>query len=426
MEVIAINNVNLTLKQWEGKRIITLPEVDKVHGRNRGTSASRFRTNKDKFIVGQDYFVVTKREFDDTFYKLGASDTPKQRPGNPNINMILLTLSGYLMLVKVMNDPLSWIVQKELVNTYFKSKEKQSTELIPKEKEEAKTVELDVKKSVSPTIELQDFLTVQKEIMEKEAQKNADFREMMTQSFSMLSNIIINQNQMIEKLMEKKSVPVDETAIEVKDILDAANDFQNWKQGIYNIIGDRRAKNEILSETYNYMRKTYGIVWEQHEKEFYECFDRRPVSKLELIYWMEQENNVYKKVLQSCVETIMCDKTKGDLIFPAHSITDIKSLMAYIGEKWEDHSPYNAALFRKFFAYLAKKTDIKWDKFENKFRRAYNLKPSATVSKLMIAEFSPTVNKLVIEGFNEWIKEEHEEIDFSLALKNGDSLERFK
>ena len=43
--------------------------------------------------------------------------------GNPNLEVVLLTESGYLMAVKTFKDELSWSVQRRLVNTYFKARE---------------------------------------------------------------------------------------------------------------------------------------------------------------------------------------------------------------------------------------------------------------------------------------------------------------
>ena len=42
--------------------------------------------------------------------------------GNPNLDVVLLTESGYLMTVKTFKDELSWSVQRRLVNNYFRAR----------------------------------------------------------------------------------------------------------------------------------------------------------------------------------------------------------------------------------------------------------------------------------------------------------------
>lgn len=64
--------------------------------------------NKDRFSLGEDYFVCETYEAKELF---GISA--------PN-GIALMTEQGYLMLVKPFSDDLSWEVQRQLVNGYFK------------------------------------------------------------------------------------------------------------------------------------------------------------------------------------------------------------------------------------------------------------------------------------------------------------------
>ena len=55
---------------------------------------------------------------------------------------------------------------------------------------------------------------------------------------------------------------------------------------------------------------------------------------------------------------------------------------------------------------LDKNTDIKWEKFENKYRNDMNYHGKyKRVSKLMMMDHSPTVEKKCIPLFNEYVKE---------------------
>lgn len=117
-EVVTINGNDLTVKMWNGQRVVTLADVDRVHSRPDGTAKRNYNENKKHLILGEDYFLVTRKE-------LSTKIVPNNEPlrGNPNIEVVLLTESGYLLLVKSFTDDLAWNVQRQLVNSYFKFRE---------------------------------------------------------------------------------------------------------------------------------------------------------------------------------------------------------------------------------------------------------------------------------------------------------------
>lgn len=108
-QLIKINNQHLPVKEYKGQRVVTFKEIDKVHGRADGTAHRNFKTNKNRFIEGVDYFRLQK----DEIRPFGIT--------SPN-GGIVLTESGYLMLAKSFTDDLAWAVQRELVNNYFRVK----------------------------------------------------------------------------------------------------------------------------------------------------------------------------------------------------------------------------------------------------------------------------------------------------------------
>lgn len=115
---IEINGVDLRVKMWNGQRVVTFADIDKVHNRVEGTAKRNFNENKKHLILDEDYFLVTRKVLSTEIVRNG--ETLK---GNPNIEVVLLTESGYLLLVKSFTDDLAWRVQRQLVNTYFKFKE---------------------------------------------------------------------------------------------------------------------------------------------------------------------------------------------------------------------------------------------------------------------------------------------------------------
>ena len=110
-ELTTINNAEILVKEFSGQRVVTFKEIDAVHGRPDGTARRNFNTNKSHLIEGEDYFVRNSYEAKNEFNAIA-----------PN-GLVLLTESGYLMLVKSFTDNLAWKVQRELVNGYFKTKE---------------------------------------------------------------------------------------------------------------------------------------------------------------------------------------------------------------------------------------------------------------------------------------------------------------
>ena len=142
-KIVKINNTDLSVKEFNGQRIVTFKDIDMLHERIEGTAKRNFSDNKKHFIENEDYFKMTYKEFSTNF-------VPNSKGGNPNNEVVLLTESGYLMLVKSLQDDLAWKVQRELVNNYFRVKSGQALNTYKLSKElkailmlDEKTVEMD-------------------------------------------------------------------------------------------------------------------------------------------------------------------------------------------------------------------------------------------------------------------------------------------
>lgn len=108
LQTVTINSTDISIKEYKGKRVVTLKEIDQCHGRPEGTARKRFNDNKAHFIEGVDYFNAQMSEKRTLGFEI------------PNRGLTLITESGYLMLVKSFTDDLAWDVQRQLVNSYFK------------------------------------------------------------------------------------------------------------------------------------------------------------------------------------------------------------------------------------------------------------------------------------------------------------------
>ena len=115
-----INNVPLKVKEYKGNRVVTLKDIDMIHGRPAGTAKRNFNKNMKYFIEGEDFFFVKPADIQKYEIRTFGFEVP-------NRGLILLTENGYLMLVKSLTDDLSWDVQRQLVNTYFRAKEMTSS-----------------------------------------------------------------------------------------------------------------------------------------------------------------------------------------------------------------------------------------------------------------------------------------------------------
>lgn len=113
-EVVTINGTDIQTKVWNGQRVVTFADIDKVHNRPDGTARKRFNDNKKHLIENEDYFKIKKSLMSEN-RTLGIEV--------PNRGITVLTESGYLLLVKSFTDDLAWNVQRQLVNSYFKFRE---------------------------------------------------------------------------------------------------------------------------------------------------------------------------------------------------------------------------------------------------------------------------------------------------------------
>jgi len=127
--LVTVNGRNLPVREHEGKRVVTLKDVAVVHKTKSDDIRRNFNRNKSHFINGIDYFHLKGQKARD---KLSLPSNVTQ--------LNVFTESGYLMLVKSLTDDLSWQVQRELVNSYFRGqgRGREIVDLFPLLQEEIK------------------------------------------------------------------------------------------------------------------------------------------------------------------------------------------------------------------------------------------------------------------------------------------------
>lgn len=116
MQEMKIQGTDLLVKELNGRRVVTFKDVDTVHRRPEGTARKRFNDNRKRFIEEVDFFKVRCSEVRPFFGQTLPNGF------NPRADIVLLTETGYLMLVKSFTDDLAWNVQRELVDSYFRAR----------------------------------------------------------------------------------------------------------------------------------------------------------------------------------------------------------------------------------------------------------------------------------------------------------------
>ena len=159
-ELIRVGNSSIYAKEYKGKRVVTFKDIDTVHERPSGTANKRFLDNKKRFINGEDYFIVGNSEIRKS-HIMSLSD-------NDFTDKVLITESGYLMLVKSFTDDLAWTVQRQLVDSYFRANK-------PMTPEEMMRVQLGMIDDVSDRVtKLENTMNIdygQQRVLEKEVAK---------------------------------------------------------------------------------------------------------------------------------------------------------------------------------------------------------------------------------------------------------------
>lgn len=110
--LVQINDVALAPIDYRGVRVMTLAMMDAAHKRPEGTAGRNFRENRERLIEGEDFHKVCVDDI--RTHKIFAISSKARE------DVILLTETGYAMVVKSFTDDLAWDVQRQLVKSYFR------------------------------------------------------------------------------------------------------------------------------------------------------------------------------------------------------------------------------------------------------------------------------------------------------------------
>ncbi|WP_337799133.1 ORF6N domain-containing protein [Acidaminococcus timonensis] len=197
--------MSLPVIQWKGQRVITLQEIAMVHGVPLNTVQVDFNRNRCKrFVEGEHYFKFEGRKGREAL--IDANNDSKSLLEHMFGNAlrwvrICLTEHGYLRLCKILTDDISWDVQEQLINCYFRMKDMQA--------------------NGNPfDIAIKGIKEIKKKCDELEAEQKlqydniADAMEDVDKDFEEINKTLLRHDQFIKSQKMKKS-----TSIIVSDIV---------------------------------------------------------------------------------------------------------------------------------------------------------------------------------------------------------------
>lgn len=198
-DVMVVEGHKLAIRELYGERVVTFKDIDELHNRALGTTKRNFNRNKDKFVQGKDYYSLTRKEYADLF-----SDDAHLK-GNPNLLIYLLTESGYLMLVKTLNDDKSWAIQRTLSNTYFAAKQTIQSNLATQTTAQFSMIRgmIDVlEKSQAESDKRQSILYAQQMQILKNQELIASQQDQLAKNTRVFAQAVINIGEMQQKMID--------------------------------------------------------------------------------------------------------------------------------------------------------------------------------------------------------------------------------
>ena len=115
--MVTVEGTEMQIREYDGQRVVTFDDICAVHKCERKRLTKHFERKRKHFLKDEDYYELTRKELND------LTSPNSKIIGNPMIKAYLFTESGYLMIIKCLDDDLAWKVQRQLVNSYFKVKQ---------------------------------------------------------------------------------------------------------------------------------------------------------------------------------------------------------------------------------------------------------------------------------------------------------------
>lgn len=415
---VCVNNVELKPIVWNGERVITCSDIDRVHNRANGTASRNFNKNRRRLIETKDYYKLSSNEI-----RSLKTDTNYAYPKGA----IVFTKSGYLMIVKSLNDDKAWEVQRQLVNVYFTLENTMKTGAMNNLNNGDKIMEQNELNMV-----VAEMIKQQMYYMENEQKTNAEFKQTMLQSLATLSGMVIKNCQLLNEIVksnnkveqiETKEVEVPVLQKEVTKTMKTpkveSEEYKAYKKKInelcWNVVTVQPNKyaniSDVQKKACDILNKSYGLCLAQDKRDYYNEFGKMPSSSLDLLYWKENTNKNYKNLLSSVLENMAnkvdTDKLDESVVFPCTTFHEMENMTNKIGRIYKNNGINNVHFYRKFFTYLNNKTYVNWEELETEYRATHSPKASKRVTKISMLKTNNNLVELCLPYFNSFIKENY-------------------
>ena len=318
LETFMVGDVPIVVKEWMGQRVVTTRDIDQIHNKNSRRALQNFKCNIDKFVEKQDYFKLSSTEI--------QSLEPRANGYNYPHGSYVFTKSGYLILVKSLNDDKAWEIQRQLVNAYFtleKMVADKANEVVdvpavaeekvlpavknPRKKKEINSLPVpatsDNSNAIAELIDLfKQSIAYQHAQLEVESKRNDDFRAIVGESMKMMNTVIELLAKQHQESTETKTLPsriISDYSAWRKDINELANKVYNDS-----VPGTFKDRNAVLSLAYKKLQSEYGVCWDQAKRDYYNANGCMNKDTLELEYFIEQSNPNCKNMLRAKLNTI--------------------------------------------------------------------------------------------------------------------------
>lgn len=207
--------------------------------------------------------------------------------------------------------------------------------------------------------------------------------------------------QIIMERTEIKSIPEKKIG---NDISAIPSESKIWKQKIYGMINhvlDRDARfsdaNDVMKYIYNYMRKNYGIVWEQEIRDYMEqngCV-KKP-STIDIVYG----NEMYRSIFESVLVDIDGDDIKKE---KKASITTDDIIQPLI-EKYNDTSYAGMVTYKTVYKRMDENNKICWENRMVRYRNKYGAK---NITKKNVINANAALLRMFKKSVEELLQEEY-------------------
>lgn len=182
-----------------------------------------------------------------------------------------------------------------------------------------------------------------------------------------------------------------------KALSSAEQEYYDWKRRTNEFVDKLSEsskftdRNNVLKYLYDYINKTYGIVWDQEKREYRRRHSNiSKVSTFDVIYEDEQLRSIF-----DCALADMAEKYKNTC--------EVDLIMQPLIEKLNDNSAYHVTSYRKVYAKL-RETDpnINWKNLEKRYvakhgKAGYSKKKVVDSNPELRAKFEKAINLVLME-----------------------------